>query len=165
MSEFQKQVNTALAPAVAGDFASTNPRASYLAGPGALVAGDDGLTCGLFAWVTTDSNGEPLSCDNDGTGVPQGFVHRDQTGLITTYLDGAGSTIPTGFEVTLMTEGDFWAKNETGSAVSVGDQVYVAIATGKLVASGGSNVAATGWKYASAGANGELVKITTHKGV
>lgn len=164
-SKFQKQVTTQPAPAVAGDFASANPRSSYLAGPGALVAGDEGLTCGLFAWVLKDSNGQPLSADNDGAGSPQGFVHREQQGLITTYLEGSGNTIPTGFEVTLMTEGDFWAKNETGGAVAVGDQVYVAIASGKLVATGGTAVAATGWKYASAGANNELVKITTHLGV
>lgn len=160
-AKFQNQVQGVPAPAVAGDFASTNPRATYLAGPGALVAGDDGLICGLFAWVLKDSNGEPLSCDNDGTGAPDGFVHREQLALITTYLDGSGNTIPTGFAVTLHTEGDFWAKNETGTSVAVGDTVYASNTTGKLVASG-AGATATNFKYATAAADGELAKITTH---
>ena len=51
MSGFQKQVNLTPAPAVAGDFASTNPRASVPAGPGGLVAGLTGVIVGQFAWV------------------------------------------------------------------------------------------------------------------
>ena len=51
---FQKVVNSYQAPAVAGDFASTNPNASMLAGEGALVAGDSGVTVGVFAWADAD---------------------------------------------------------------------------------------------------------------
>ena len=39
---FQQQVNIMPAPAVAGDFASANPRASVLNGPGDPVAGPNG---------------------------------------------------------------------------------------------------------------------------
>src|SRR5258706_14001213 len=39
---FPNQVNVQPAPAVAGDFASTNPRSAYPAGPGGPVAGAAG---------------------------------------------------------------------------------------------------------------------------
>jgi len=48
---FQTVINDQQAPAVAGDFASTNPFANVLAGPGALVAPAGGLIVGNFAWV------------------------------------------------------------------------------------------------------------------
>lgn len=160
MSEFQQQVNGVQAPAVAGDFCDANPRVSYNAGKGALVAGAAGLTVGLFAWVTMDADGQPYSAVNSGAGVPQGFVHREQQGLITTYLDGAGMTVPEGFPVTLHTHGGFWMKNETGGAVAVGDAVFTTVADGKFSATAaGAGLADSGWVVASAGADDELVKI------
>ena len=68
MSGFQNQINHQQAPGVEGDFASANPKASLLAGEGALVAGTNGVIVGRFAWVT---NGV---VSNTGTGVPDGFV-------------------------------------------------------------------------------------------
>lgn len=46
---FQTKVNRQQAPAIAGDFASANPRASMLATEGTLVAGVSGVTVGVFA--------------------------------------------------------------------------------------------------------------------
>ena len=48
---FQTSVGVQPAPAVAGDFASTNARWTVLAGPGGLVAGPAGVTVGRFAWL------------------------------------------------------------------------------------------------------------------
>lgn len=130
---FQTSVATLQAPAVAGDFASTNPRASVLAGPGALIAGLGGLTVGLFAWVTgfEDSDGTPAQANNFGAGPVAGFVHREQQGLITTYLQDASMLVPAGFPVTLHQAGDFWVKNDGATPVSFGQKAYANFANGK----------------------------------
>ncbi|MCV5473623.1 hypothetical protein OFN43_32725, partial [Escherichia coli] len=52
MSGFQSVINQQQAPGVEGDFASANPKASLLAGEGALVAGANGVVVGRFAWVS-----------------------------------------------------------------------------------------------------------------
>lgn len=49
MAGFQTRINQYPAPGVEGAFAGTNPHATYQAGEGALVAGEDGLTVGRFA--------------------------------------------------------------------------------------------------------------------
>lgn len=126
---FQKTVNIQPAPAVAGDFASANPRSSVLAGPGALVAGAAGLTVGLFAWV--DPTG--VYANNSGVGAPAGFVHRSLgDALITAYLAETGSLIPSGFGVTLHQSGDFWARNAGAGAATIGQKVYAQFGTGAI---------------------------------
>jgi hypothetical protein len=132
MSGFQSQVNLTPAPAVAGDFASANPRASVLAGPGGLVAGEGGVTVGKFAWVATDGT----TTYNYGTSpnVPAGFVHRDMQALIQTYLAEASNNVPEGFGVTLFSEGDFWAVNNGPSASVMNDQVYARFSDGAVFA-------------------------------
>ena len=82
--DFQNQVNTVPAPAVEGDFADHNPRASVIAGPGGLVAGSNGVVIGRFAWMTTpiDIDGTPTVVNNTGSGAPDGFVHRAQQAAV-----------------------------------------------------------------------------------
>lgn len=138
MSGFQSQVNTYQAPAVAGDFASANPWFSFDAGPNQLVAGPNGLTIGKFAWV--DPSG--TYAVNAGTGSPAGFVHRDQQGLLLTYLQEYGMVVPEGFPVTVMTGGDFWAVCST--AAQIGQKVYA------NYSGGGVSAAATGTPPAGA---------------
>src|SRR6185437_5384091 len=123
---FQSTVNTQPAPAVAGDFASTNPRWSVVAGPNALVAAAAGLTIGRFAWWDATQT----YASNAGTGPITGFVHRDQQGLITTYLAESGMVIPGGFPVTLMSGGAYWVKNEGTTEALVGQTAYAAYANG-----------------------------------
>ncbi len=136
MSGFQTQVNLQPAPAVAGDFASSNPWFSVDAGPGQLVAGPAGLTVGLFAWV--DPSGTFAA--NHGAGQPTGFVHRQQgLALITDYLQEYSNLIPEGFPVTLMAGGDFWALTTT--AAVIGNKVYADYSTGAVrAAAAGSPV-------------------------
>lgn len=132
---FQKTVSTQPAPAVAGDFASANPRASVLAGPGGLVAGAAGLTIGRFAWLSmssVDSNDAPAVANNNGSGIPAGFVHREQQGLITTYLSESGMVIPAGFQCTLMDIGDFWCVNSGATEATVGMKAYANFADGQV---------------------------------
>jgi hypothetical protein len=142
MSPFQNKVNLTPAPAVAGDFASANPRASVLAGPGGLVAGKGGVTVGKFAWVAADGK----TVHNYGTApnVPDGFVHRDQQALITGYLEEASNLIPEGFPVTLFNEGDFWAANAGANASAINGTIYADFSDGSIRTTLPSGFSATG---------------------
>jgi hypothetical protein len=159
---FQTSVNVTQAPAVAGDFASANPRHSLLSVPGGFIAGPNGLTVGLFAWADT-ATGTVLS--NTGTGVPSCFVHRDMQALITVYLTEFGMTIPAGMGVgEMFSGGDFFVKNAGAAAVTVGMKAYANLTTGVVsFAATGATVAGaieTKWFAMSAGAVGELVKMS-----
>ncbi|MCH7381615.1 MULTISPECIES: hypothetical protein [Acinetobacter] len=154
---FQKQVQLQQAPAVAGDFASNNPRAVLLAGEGALVAGASGAVVGRFAWAV---NGV---VSNAGSGKPQGFIHRENQALITTWLAEASNVIPQGLPLTIHVAGDFWAQTLTNA--TVGQKVYASLTTGEVKTDAtGATVAGyieTDWLVASAASANELIKITT----
>lgn len=136
---FQTKVNQFPAPAVEGDFASNNPRSVVLAGPGGLVCGAKGVTVGRFAWVSPDD----VTVNNFGAApaVPDGFVHRDQQGLITAYLQEDSMLVPEGFPITLHRTGDFWAKNNGPAALAKGAAVYASYEDGSI------------WSAAPAGAS------------
>lgn len=150
---FPTSVNQFLAPAVAGDFASTNPRNSVLAGPGGLVAGVGGVTCGAFAWQSASASTvayQSLSSTvlntvlgSTSLGAPTGFVWRGQNALITQYLGETSYVIPGGFAVTLYNAGDFWAV--CSNACTIGQAVFANLATGAILAgtAGGTIAAAT----------------------
>ncbi len=146
MSGFQRAVNAQPAPAVAGDFASANPRAVVLAGPGGLVSGDGGVTVGRFAWVHSDG----ITTQNHSTTAvePTGFVHREQQALITAFLGESSNVIPVGFPVTLHSAGDFWAVNQGPGTSAFGDTVYANYSDGTIqcgtIQTGSSVTAAMG---------------------
>ena len=117
MTGFQRQVNTQQAPAVEGDFASSNPRASVLAGEGALVTGSSGVTVGNFAWAL---NG--IANNVFAVGAQIGFVHRELQALITVWLGQSTLLVPAGLPITLHQAGDFWDKFAAGA--TVGQKVY-----------------------------------------
>jgi hypothetical protein len=131
---FQTSTTDQPAFAVAGDFASQNPYFTFDAGPGGLVAGPSGLIIGRFAWVAPplDPDGTPQLANNFGAGAVAGFVHREQQGLITTYLSYAGMTIVSGCGVTLMSGGDFWVKNDGSTQAMRGQKAYANLADGKV---------------------------------
>lgn len=158
MSGFQRQVNLTPAPAVAGDFASSNPRATVLAGPGGLVAGAGGVTVGKFAWVDTD--GVTVRSRGTKAVAPSGFVHREQQGLIQQYLGEASMNIPVGFPVVLHNEGDFWAVNAGPGAFSVGDAVYANYADGSVAQAAAANASGTGSMGATFTASGSGTNLT-----
>ena len=150
---FQSQVYTRFAPAQEGDYASANPRAVVLAGPGSLVAGAAGVTVGRFAWAVSTGSTDIESGETDfyntvnsyGVGLPTGFVHRETNAQFTTYLAEAGYSILPGFGLTLHASGDFWVKNTGASAVTVGQKVYANYGTGAIT------TAATGTPPTNAG--------------
>jgi len=159
---FQQSVNLQQAPAVAGDFASANPRSSVVGHEGTFVAGSD-LAVARFGW---EVNG---IVTNAGTGVPTGFLHRRQaSALITTYLAETGNLVPPGFEVTLMKDGDYWVTITVTAAVK-GNKVFASLTTGQIQpGAAGATIAGyieTPWSIASfptggTGAVGELAVMS-----
>lgn len=145
---FQTFVGTQPSPAVAGDFASANPRYSVDAGPGGLVAGAAGVVIGRFAWWSAsevDSNGAPAIVNNFGAGPVTGFVHREQQGLITQFLADSSMVIPQGFAMTLMSGGDFWVVNSGTTECNVGMFAYANFSNGAVTfAAAGAAATASG---------------------
>jgi hypothetical protein len=132
---FQTQVYQQPVMAIAGDFASANPYFTYDAGPGGLVAGGPtGVTIGRFAWVypPDDPDGTGKVVQSFGAGPVAGFVHREQQGLITDYLAFAGSLVKPGFQMSLMTGGDFWVVNDGAAIAQPGMKAYANLADGKV---------------------------------
>lgn len=135
---FQTQVGVQPAPAVAGDFASSNPRQVVLAGPGGLVAGSAGVTIARFAWANLsikDADNSPAVVNNfpvGGGGAPTGFVHRAQQGLNTTFLSDASMVVPSGFPITLFSAGDFFVKNDGATQALPGQKAYANYADGRV---------------------------------
>ena len=154
---FQKTLNRDLPVGVEGDFASTNPYHSVLAGEGMFKAAAAGVIIGRFAWADLDSG---LVSNAKVVGGVVGFVRRDNSGLINQYLAESGMTIPSGFGVTLYDGGDFWARFPAGA--TVGHKVFAKDADGTLAAAAGDTLADhtfTGFVVASKAAAGELAKI------
>lgn len=137
MSGFQTQAAYNPAPAVEGDFASTNPRTTVLAAAGALVCGALGAVVGRFAWLNynqVDSDNAPAVVNTFGSGPVAGFVHREQQGLIEVYLQEYSMLVPAGFPITVFDGGDFWVKNNGATPAQVGQKVYANYADGSASA-------------------------------
>jgi hypothetical protein len=154
---FPKVINQQQAPAVEGDFCSANPRASVVAGEGALVVGAAGVTVGRFAWA--DTNG---LVTNVGSGAPTGFLHRENQALNTVYLGASTMAVPAGFPITLHRSGDFWMKTQT--VATVGQKVFASNTDGSIKTGAALATIAgyteTNWFVDSAGAVGELIKTS-----
>lgn len=137
---FQTRLNSDLPIAVAGDFASANPRASLFAAEGALVSGTPGVYCGQFAWVQPD--GRSVTNFGSSNRQPDGFVHRNMAGMIVAYLGESSMRVYPGFEVALFNEGEFFAKVAGSVAPTIGAQVFANFADG-TVSFGSAPTAAT----------------------
>lgn len=149
---FQQGLNRDLPRGVAGDFASTNPRNSILAGEGALVAGE-ALTVGQFAFADL-ATGKVYKVF--AAGRVRGFVHRNNQAVVALGT-AASMTIPIGKEVTLFSTGDFYVV--APAVVAPGATVYALNATGAVVAVA-TDATDTNFKFAEAAESGALVKIT-----
>lgn len=152
---FQSTVNTVPALGVAGDFVSSNPRATVIAGAGGLIAGSAGVTVGRFGWVdpgddVTVTNFAPAAL---GNAAPDGWVHREQQALITAYLAEASMVIPAGFKMEMMASADGYFKNDGATQALRGQKVYADLSTGK------ASAAATG-SPATASATGSIAAGT-----
>ncbi len=154
---FQKTLNRDLPIGIEGDFASTNPYHTVLAGEGALKAGADGVTIGVFAWANATTGLVSNKQVQDGI---LGFVRRDNTALISQYLAESSMRIPAGFGITLYDGGDFWARFDGGA--TVGQKVFASTKDGSVVAADAAPADAvdTGFVVASNAEAGFLAKIT-----
>lgn len=169
---FQTFVNRDPAPGVIGAFASMNPRATALAGAGALrsTSGLDYLGAvanpivGRFAW----GQGLYASRQKPAGASVAGFVAYELQTAIPFLAPGASPNptqmaVQSGFPITLFTHGDFWALPESpvGGAVAAGDIVYARQYDGALsddpVAFEGTASQATNVLTVSAVAKGALV--------
>lgn len=160
---FQQTINVTQAPAVAGDFASANPRHSTLSVPGGFVAGAAGLTVGLFAWADTATGTILL---NTGTGAPTCFIHRELNADFIPQQTEYGMTIPGGKYVgEMFSSGDFFVKNAGAGVVTKGMKAFANNTNGTIsFAAAGATVAGateTKWFAHTAGAAGELIKMST----
>src|ERR1044072_5841847 len=153
---FQTQVYYNQAPAVEGDFASTNPRATVLAGPGGIVAGSSFIV-GRAIWLTStfiDADGAPAVANSFGSGAIAGIAHREQQGLIQVYLQEASMLVPAGFPVTVFDAGDFWVMNNGSTQALTGMKAYANFADGKFTA------AATGSPSGASGSASSIAAST-----
>lgn len=141
---FQSTVQLQQAAAVAGDFASANPRDSVVAHEGTFVAGANGATVALFAWATAAGlvSNTVVGSGNTLSNKPTGFIARQQgAALITTYLGQVSNVIPTGFPVTLHSSQDFWVAPTANTAL-VGQKVFANLGDGTIrTATAGSTIA------------------------
>lgn len=148
---FPSQVNGVQAPAVAGDFADKNPRATVDAGPGALVAGTGGVTVGRFAWL--DPTNQSV-VRNTGFGAVAGFVARVQQALITAFLAEGSNVIPVGHPLTVHSAGGFWVQNDGATEALFGQKAYANYADGKV------SFAATGAPATASGSASSIAAAT-----
>ena len=156
---FQASVNQQLPVAAEGDFASSNPRASTLAPAGGFVSGSTGVTIGKFAWI--DDDGKTLRSFGTQASAPNGFVHREQQGMITQYLGETTMTIPQGQPVTIFNEGDFYARVTGSTAATIGATVYATYADGSItIGSAATGASATGSIGATFTATGTGTNLT-----
>lgn len=158
MSEFQTAVNYTWPQGFPGSIASANPRRSVISPEAGFRAGPSGLTIAAFAWVNQDG----LTVSNTGTGKPAGFVHSEQQGLTTQYLQSATMSIPGGFGVTLSAGGDYWARSST--TANRGDSVYASTTDGTIQTAPAGNAPQgtvdTGWTVSQGGPAGSDLIIT-----
>lgn len=157
---FQSTVNLNQAPAVAGDFASSNPRATVMTEAGGLVASLAGVTVGRFAWK--DANSLVASSSGTANRAPDGFVHREQQAAITLFLAESSNVIPQGYPVVLHNQGDFYAVNTGPGACAPFDAVYATFENGAITTvSAATGASATGSIGATFTATGSGVNLTT----
>jgi hypothetical protein len=155
---FPTSVARGIAPSVEGDFASANPWASVVAGPGGLVAGTNGLVAGRFAWWSAeaiDGDGAPSVANNYGAGPVTGFVHRDMSGSFLGWPPGIEGNsaddlmrILPGMAATLLSRGDFWVKNRGATQALPGMKAFARFKDGSI-------------SFAAAGAAGDAGSTVT----
>lgn len=132
---FQNFVNRELPPAVVGDFASMNPRATALAGADAFrstsALGYDGAVAnpviGRFAW----GQGLFSSRQKPSGASVAGFLANELQTVIPFLAPGGDVNavrldVQSGFPTTLYVRGDFWAQPAAplNGAVAANDVVY-----------------------------------------
>jgi hypothetical protein len=142
--------------AIAGAFASTNPRSVLLAGGGSFRAADpDGVFMARFAWADVETGfaaSHPQTA-NDLLGFVQpypGYLWR---------VVREGRIIRPGYGVTMFASGDFYARFPAGA--EAGQRVYASALDGSPISGEADDAEITPWWVAAGCAPGELAIIST----
>lgn len=159
MTGFQRVINRELAPAVAGDFASNNPRSSVVPPvDSGYVVGDSSVRVGYFGWGANDGKVySSLAAATTAGGPTLGFVARplnEPSSLITAFLAESIMTLQVGMPVTLQSAGDYFIDL---AAVDPGDAIFALATTGAPSLVDDSTTEPTGY----AGASQSLVNAVT----
>lgn len=131
---FQSFVNKELPPAIAGDFAGANIKASVIASDWGFIASPNGLLAGLIAWAN------PATKQMSQYFQPNsicGFVHRESQGTITTYLGVATMKTLGGRMAIAYDLGEFWGLFTAGA--TAGQKVYADPLLGTLTTNATGN--------------------------
>ena len=158
MAKFgQQQIYNQPAQAIAGDFASANPRSIFPAGPGGFIAGAAGVNVGSAVWKAppTDPNGTDQVLNNFGAGNISGIVYNDTQALNTVFLSDGTLVIPQGLPVAVLMEGDIWVVNNGTAEALAGQKAYANFANGQF------SFAATGSASQGASVTGSIAAETS----
>lgn len=147
----------------AGTKATDNP-VNYA--PYQPVAGENGVTAGLFAWKTAGINGSevynPDTYLNSGTGAPVGIVSAESGQTYLGYNEEASMLIPAGQGVMVAETGDWFVQTKT--AATAGQKVFANLSTGEVyTASAGGTVdgaVETDWIVSKGGAVEDMIIIS-----
>ena len=173
MGAFQQYVPNQPAPGEAGDFAGTNPRASqsapsngWRAAPSYPTPNGNQLAViiGNFAWGVP-SNGDPTVPGTLSSyyraGALLGFVHRENQGLLTKFLQENVLAVQDGYPCYSMSRGEFWANFAAGAVR--GQKVYADPLTGAV--SAGAPGAGVQFAITASLANSGVLTVTVTGGV
>ncbi len=142
--------------ALAGAFASSNPRTVMPAGGGSFVAADpDGVYMARFAWANVETR--KAASQPQGADDMLGFVQPYPGRLWRIVRDGR--IIRPGYGVTLFTGGDFYAMFAGGA--EGGARVYASALDGSPISGEADDAEPTPWTVAAGCAPGELAIIST----
>lgn len=154
---FQTRVNDNPAPAVRGDFADANVRATVIAGAKAFVSAPSPRSprIGQFAWGN-QVNGQAFSWYQGETVAKIGFLHNDDQAVIVPFLAEGEMYLEAGQMVTLFNQGSFWAEFVAGA--TVGQKVFANYFDGSVyaAAAGTSTTVASAMTGSINGATGVL---------
>jgi len=162
---FQTQVNRELGVAVAGDFTSTNPRASLLAGAGMFVSVGNGRapTIGQFAWADYLTSKIYGNFRGEST-TKIGFNHRNQQAQIVPYLADSQMTMEIGLTCTLFSQGEFWVRIPGTATCAVGQKAFARYIDGSIVAAAAGTSTQTASVTASFASTGVMTVTAVASG-
>ena len=154
MADFQTVVNMYPARGIPGAYASVNPIVSTALG---RIAGEN-IPVGGFCWDDASNEGQ---VKKTGTGKPLGFVVLERSYPIV-ELEAAQAYVPTGFNVPVQVQGDFYVA--VSAAVTKGQKVFVnnttGVITGAAAGSSQSGATETDWFFATTAAKDEIAIIS-----